>query len=70
MGAVKMLARFSGADTAGPPNVGNVWSAVDDIDNPQSTGRQSGYELNEVDVSIWSDVPPLCTGCQLYCLSG
>ena len=63
MGAVKMLAKFSGADTAGPPNVGNVLSTVVDIDNPQSTGRQGGYELDEPDACIWAEVLPLCTGC-------
>jgi len=40
MGVVKILERFSGADTVGPPNVGNVWKVVDDIDRPQSVGKQ------------------------------
>ena len=40
MGVLKILERFSGADTVGPPNVGNVWKVVDDIDSPQSVCKQ------------------------------
>lgn len=37
---MKILERFSGADAAGQANVGKVCSAVDDIDSPQSVGKQ------------------------------
>ena len=45
MGALVILKRFNGVDAAEPSNVGKVWSAVEDIDNPQSVDRQGKYKL-------------------------
>ena len=43
MSALVILERFNGVDAAELPNVGKVWSAVEDIDNPQSVDRQGRH---------------------------